>query len=47
MSRVRVTTLAGGEAEVPVVELANAGHFLQEDEPELLVAMIQQFMQST
>lgn len=31
----------------PVVELNNAGHFLQEDEPELLVALIRQFMQST
>lgn len=31
----------------PVVELENAGHFLQEDEPELLVALIEQFMQST
>lgn len=33
--------------EKPIVELENAGHFLQEDEPELLVALIQQFMQST
>lgn len=31
----------------PVVELPNAGHFCQEDEPETLVALIQQFLQST
>lgn len=30
----------------PVVELEHAGHFLQEDEPALLVALIEQFMQS-
>jgi len=31
----------------PVVELPNAGHFCQEDEPDTLVALIQQFLQST
>ena len=31
----------------PIVELTNSGHFLQEDEPELLVALIEQFTQST
>lgn len=31
----------------PVVELPNVGHFCQEDAPELLVALIQQFLQST
>ena len=31
----------------PIVELANTGHFLQEDAPDLLVALIEQFMQST
>ena len=30
----------------PVVELPNAGHFCQEDEPGTLVAMIQQFIQA-
>ena len=29
----------------PVVELPNAGHFSQEDAPETLVALIQQFIQ--
>ncbi|MEX0873892.1 MAG: alpha/beta fold hydrolase [Actinomycetota bacterium] len=29
----------------PVVELPNAGHFCQEDEPETLVALIQEFLQ--
>jgi haloalkane dehalogenase len=33
--------------EGPVVELANAGHFCQEDVPETLVALIQQFIQLT
>ncbi len=31
----------------PIVELANAGHFCQEDAPETLVALIQQFIQMT
>lgn len=31
----------------PVVELPQAGHFCQEDAPETLVALIQQFIQST
>jgi len=31
----------------PVVELPNAGHFSQEDAPETLVALIQQFIQVT
>ena len=31
----------------PVVKLPNAGHFCQEDAPETLVALIQQFMQMT
>lgn len=31
----------------PVVELPHAGHFCQEDAPETLVALIQQFIQST
>ena len=30
----------------PVVELPNAGHFCQEDEPETLVALIQNLVQS-
>ena len=33
--------------EGPVVELPNAGHFCQEDAPETLVALIQQFIQMT
>ena len=31
----------------PVVELSQAGHFCQEDAPETLVALIQQFIQNT
>lgn len=31
----------------PVVEIEDAGHFCQEDVPEILVALIQQFMQMT
>ena len=31
----------------PVVELPQAGHFCQEDVPETLVALIQQFIQQT
>lgn len=31
----------------PVVEIENAGHFCQEDVPETLVALIQQFIQMT
>ena len=31
----------------PVVELPQAGHFCQEDAPETLVALIQQFIQHT
>jgi haloalkane dehalogenase len=33
--------------DAPVVELANAGHFCQEDAPETLVALIEQFVQMT
>jgi cis-3-alkyl-4-acyloxetan-2-one decarboxylase len=33
--------------EGPVVELPNAGHFCQEDAPQTLVALIQQFLQMT
>ena len=33
--------------ERPIIELERAGHFLQEDEPELLVALLRQFMQSS
>jgi pimeloyl-ACP methyl ester carboxylesterase len=33
--------------EGPVVELPNAGHFCQEDAPDTLVALIQQFTQMT
>jgi pimeloyl-ACP methyl ester carboxylesterase len=31
----------------PVVELENAGHFAQEDAPETLIALIEQFIQTT
>lgn len=31
----------------PVVELPNAGHFCQEDEPDTLIALIRQFIQIT
>ncbi len=31
----------------PVVKLANAGHYCQEDAPETLVALVHQFMQMT
>jgi haloalkane dehalogenase len=31
----------------PVVELPNAGHFCQEDDPATLIALIQNFVQST
>lgn len=31
----------------PVVELPQAGHFCQEDAPEILVGLIQQFIQQT
>ena len=31
----------------PIVEIENAGHFCQEDQPELLVALIHQFIQMT
>ena len=33
--------------EGPVIELPNVGHFCQEDAPETLVALIQQFIQMT
>ena len=33
--------------DAPVVELSQAGHFCQEDAPETLVALIQQFIQQT
>ena len=32
---------------VPYVILENAGHFIQEDAPETLVAMLQMFIQTT
>jgi cis-3-alkyl-4-acyloxetan-2-one decarboxylase len=44
------TAIADFEALWPngsVVELPNAGHFCQEDEPDKLVALIQQFLQLT
>jgi haloalkane dehalogenase len=31
----------------PVVELPTAGHFCQEDAPETLIALLQQFLQSS
>jgi haloalkane dehalogenase len=31
----------------PIVTLPNAGHFCQEDAPETIVALIQQFLQLT
>jgi pimeloyl-ACP methyl ester carboxylesterase len=31
----------------PIIKLPNAGHFSQEDEPDTIVALIQQFIQST
>jgi len=31
----------------PVVRLPNAGHFCQEDAPEIIVPLIQQFLQMT
>jgi haloalkane dehalogenase len=31
----------------PIVKLPNAGHFSQEDEPDTIIALIQQFIQST
>jgi haloalkane dehalogenase len=33
--------------DAPVIELENVGHFCQEDAPETLVALIQQFIQMT
>jgi haloalkane dehalogenase len=30
-----------------IVELKHAGHFCQEDQPEMLVALIEQFVQLT
>ena len=30
-----------------VIELPNAGHFCQEDEPAILIALIEQFLQLT
>ena len=33
--------------DAPVVELSQAGHFCQEDVPETLVALIEQFIQQT
>jgi haloalkane dehalogenase len=44
------TTIADFKAlwpKGPVVELPNAGHVCQEDVPEILVALIQQFIQMT
>lgn len=36
-----------GFPNTPAVELENAGHFCQEDCPDLLVALIDQFIQLT
>jgi haloalkane dehalogenase len=33
--------------DAPVVKLSRAGHFVQEDAPETVVALIQQFIQQT
>jgi cis-3-alkyl-4-acyloxetan-2-one decarboxylase len=33
--------------DAPVVELPGAGHYVQEDVPYTLVALIRQFVQST
>jgi len=30
-----------------IVKLPNAGHFSQEDEPDTIIALVQQFIQST
>jgi haloalkane dehalogenase len=33
--------------DVPVVTLPGVGHFLQEDAPEAVIALIEQFLQMT
>ena len=33
--------------DVPIIQLENAGHFVQEDCPDVLVALIQMFIQTT
>lgn len=33
-----------GFPDAPIIELANAGHFCQEDAPETLIALLQQFL---
>ncbi len=45
--RVMIAQFRAQFPDAPVVELPHAGHFVQEDAPEALVAMIQQFIQHT
>lgn len=44
---VTIAAFRGAFGDRPIVELPNAGHFCQEDEPDVLVALIQNFVQST
>ena len=43
---VSIGTFREAFGDQPVVELPNAGHFCQEDAPETLIALIQEFVQS-
>lgn len=43
---VSIGTFREAFGNQPVVELPNAGHFCQEDAPETLIALIQEFVQS-
>ena len=42
-----ISIFRAGFPDAPVIELANAGHFCQEDQPDTLVALIDQFMRLT
>jgi haloalkane dehalogenase len=44
---VALADFAANWPDGPIVKLPNAGHFCQEDAPEALVALIQQFIQMT
>jgi haloalkane dehalogenase len=45
--RYFIDIFRAGFPDAPVITLANAGHFCQEDQPDALVALIDQFIQLT
>ncbi len=46
-SKIPLTHFRAAFPNGPVLELENAGHFAEEDAPETLIALLEQFIQMT